>query len=155
MTDALKIIIDDLNGPEIAALLQAHLELTRSLSPACSVHALDIDALRKPSITLWSGWQDGEILGCVALSQMDDTQGEIKSMHTAKAARGKGIAAQMLTHLETQARTKGLARLSLETGSQKAFAPARALYEKFGYEACPPFGDYVEDPHSYFMTKVF
>ena len=150
----MKIIVDDLRGPEIAALLEAHLDLMRSQSPPESVHALDLESLRLPEITFWTAWDDGELLGCGALKQLPQPgEGEIKSMHTAKAARGRGIAAKLLTHLEGHAREIGLTRLNLETGSQDSFAPARNLYAKFGYEVCPPFGDYVEDPNSTFMTK--
>ena len=74
-------------------------------------------------------------------------------MHTAKAARGRGIAAQLLSHLEAHAKDLGLTRLNLETGSQDGFAPARNMYAKFGYQECSPFGDYAEDPNSTFMTK--
>ena len=150
----MQIVVDDLRGPEIACLLQSHLELMRSQSPACSVHALDLDALREPQITFWTAWDDGGLLGCVALKTLDSEHGEIKSMHTTKAARGRGIAAEMLLHLEQHARTDGLNRLSLETGSQDAFLPARSLYNKFGYADCPPFGEYELDPNSTFMTKA-
>lgn len=149
----MEIIVDDLRGPEIAALLEAHLDLMRSQSPPESVHALDLDSLRQPEITFWTAWENDVLLGCGALKQMADGEGEIKSMHTAKVARGKGIAAKLLTHLEQHARKHRINRLSLETGSQDGFAPARALYSKFGYVVCPPFGDYVEDPNSTFMTK--
>ena len=156
----MKIIVDDLQGPEIAALLEAHLDLMRSQSPPESVHALDLDSLRVPEITFWTAWDDdtgsptkGSLLGCGALKQTGD-QGEIKSMHTAKAARGRGIAAKLLAHLESHAQSAGITRLNLETGSQDGFAPARSLYAKFGYAECPPFGDYVEDPNSTFMTKA-
>lgn len=150
----LEIKVDDLQGQEIAALLEKHLDLMRSQSPACSVHALDLDGLRVPEITFWSGWEGNQLLGCVALKTFEGDQGEIKSMHTAEAARGKGIGRKMLQHLEANARDKGLVRLNLETGSQPGFAPARTMYERHGYTYCPPFGDYVEDPNSVFMTKV-
>ena len=150
----MKIIVDDLRGPEIAALLESHLDLMRSQSPPESVHALDLDSLRRPEITFWTAWQGEALLGCGALKQMENGEGEIKSMHTAKIARGKGIAAKLLNHLEDHARSNGLTCLNLETGSQDGFAPARMLYSKFGYAICPPFGDYAEDPNSTFMTKV-
>ena len=156
----MKIIVDDLRSPEIAALLETHLDLMRSISPPESVHALDLDSLRVPEVTFWTAWEENELLGCGALKQLPAnggggaSEGEIKSMHTAKAARGKGIAAKLLANLESHARELGLARLSLETGTQKEFAPARNLYAKFGYNECPPFGDYEEDPHSTFMTKA-
>lgn len=150
----MKIIVDDLRGPEIAALLEAHLELMRSQSPPESVHALDLESLRAPEITFWTAWEGDDLLGCGALKQLPQPgEGEIKSMHTAKAARGRGIAAQLLSHLEAHAKDLGLTRLNLETGSQDGFAPARNMYAKFGYQECPPFGDYAEDPNSTFMTK--
>ena len=150
----MEIKIDDLSGPEIAKLLEAHLDLMRSLSPPESVHALDLDALRTPDITFWTAWENEELLGCVALRDMGEGEGEIKSMHTAKASRGKGIAQQMLDHLESHALKAGMKRLSLETGRPEAFAPARKLYEKNGYRPCPPFGNYTDDPFSICMTKV-
>ena len=148
------IRIDTLTHPAVLALLEEHLEHMRATSPPESVHALDLESLRVPEITFWTAWDDGELMGCGALKQLpQDGEGEIKSMHTAKAARGRGIAAKLLTHLEGHAKDLGLTRLNLETGSQDGFAPARNLYAKFGYEECPPFGDYIEDPNSTFMTK--
>lgn len=149
----MRIKVDDLCGPEIRALLEAHLDLMRSQSPPESVHALDLDALRQPDVTFWTAWEGDRLFGCGALKELDATHGEIKSMHTAKAARGKGIGAQILEHIEKTANERGYQRLSLETGSPDGFAPARGLYAKFGYQECPPFGDYVEDPFSVFMTK--
>lgn len=149
----MKIIVDDLTGPQIAALLETHLELMRSQSPACSVHALDLDKLRDKSITFWSAWEDETLIGCVALKQHDTDLGEIKSMHTAQAGRGKGVGSALLTHLEKNAKAAGLSHLSLETGSQPEFDPARKLYTKFGYTICAPFADYELDPNSVFMTK--
>jgi len=150
----MNIVVDDLRGLEIINLLEAHLDLMRSLSPPESVHALDLDALRAPDITFWSAWEERELFGCVALRDLGDHHGEIKSMHTAKAARGKGIAQQMLDHLEDHARLQKMQRLSLETGRPDAFMPARALYEKNGYCPCPPFGNYTDDPFSICMTKA-
>jgi putative acetyltransferase len=92
-------------------------------------------------------------MGCGALKTLDATHGEIKSMHTAAVSRGKGIGARMLTHIIDDARRRGLTRLSLETGSMAAFAPARGLYERFGFIYCAPFADYVPDPNSVFMTR--
>jgi len=143
---------DDLTGPEIAALLEAHLQLMRDTSPPESVHALDLDGLRAPEVTFWTVWDGGILLGCGALKALDPDHGEIKSMHTAAAARGRGVARQMLEHIVAEARARRYRRLSLETGSMSAFAPARALYAGFGFRDCPPFGDYVLDPNSTFMT---
>jgi putative acetyltransferase len=146
------IDVDDLSGPEIAALLEAHLQLMRETSPPESVHALDLEALRAPEVTFWTAWEDGRLLGCGALKALDPDHGEIKSMHTAQAARGRGVARTMLAHILGEARRRGYRRLSLETGSMAAFAPARALYARAGFRDCPPFADYVLDPNSAFMT---
>jgi putative acetyltransferase len=143
---------DDLRGPEIRALLEAHLDTMRSLSPPESIHALDLSGLRRPEVTFWTVWRDGTLVGCGALKQLSPTVGEIKSMHTAAAQRGQGIAEAALLHILETARTRGLRRLFLETGSQPGFEPARKLYAKHGFAACGPFGDYREDPNSVFMT---
>ncbi len=146
------IRMDDLRGSDVAALLEAHLDNSRRWSPPESIHVLDLDALRAPEITFWTV-RDGEtLLGCGALKELDPSHGEIKSMHTAAAHRGKGVAAALLAHIVAEARSRGYRRLSLETGSMDAFAPARALYARFGFVGCPPFGDYILDPNSVFMT---
>lgn len=146
------IRLDDLRGSEIAALLEAHLDLMRATSPPESTHALDLDGLRRPEITFWTVWDGDQLLGCGALKELDPTHGEIKSMHTAAAARGRGVARQMLAHIVAEARARGYRRLSLETGSMAAFAPARGLYAGFGFTFCEPFADYRLDPNSVFMT---
>ncbi len=143
---------DDLSGPEIQALLDEHLRNMYEISPPESVHALDLDELRGPTITFWTVWSADELLGCGALQELDPAHGEIKSMRTAKAHRRKGVARAMLAHIIVEARARSYARLSLETGSQPEFEPARRLYERFGFTYCAPFGDYREDPNSVFMT---
>ncbi len=149
----MEIVIDDLNGPEIRALLQEHLESMRLYSPPESIHALDIEALRKPGITFWTAWENGELLGCGALKELDPQHGEVKSMRTAVRHRGKGVARAVLTRILEEARRRNYRRISLETGSQAAFAPARSLYAAFGFTDCAPFADYVLDPYSVFMTR--
>ncbi len=143
---------DNLQGPEIRALLEAHLATMRVHSPPESIHALDLEGLRRPEITFWAVWDGPALVGCGALKVLSPTEGEVKSMHTAAAQRGKGVAALMLRHILQVAREKKLTRLSLETGSQPGFEPARALYAKHGFTFCGPFGDYQEDPNSVFMT---
>lgn len=150
----MQIVVDDLRSPEIAALLEAHLQHMHALSPPESVHALDLDALRRPEITFWSVRRDGTLLGCGALKELDPAHGEIKSMRTAAAHLRQGVAARLLTHIIDEARRRSYRRLSLETGSMAAFRPAQRLYERFGFTYCGPFGDYVEDPHSVFMTRL-
>jgi putative acetyltransferase len=143
---------DDLKGLEIQALLQEHLDSMKLYSPPESIHALDIEALRKPGITFWTVWEKGELLGCGALKELDPHHGEIKSMRTSTQHRRRGAARAMLTHILEEARRRGYKRLSLETGSNEAFAPARSLYAAFGFTFCEPFGDYSLDPYSVFMT---
>jgi putative acetyltransferase len=143
---------DDLSGEPIRALLREHLASAARHSPPESVHALDIDGLRQPGVTFWSAWSDGELLGCCALKELDAAHGEVKSMRTVDAHQGRGIGAQLLRHLLAEARVRGYRRLSLETGTADAFAPARRLYERHGFEYCEPFGDYAEDHWSRFMS---
>lgn len=148
------IRIDDLTGPEIRALLEEHLRNMHELSPPESVHALDLDSLRQPGITFWTVWSDGELLGCGALKELDPTHGEVKSMRTAATRRRSGVGRAMLQHILAEARSRAYTRLSLETGAMEAFAPARRLYETFGFTYCAPFADYGEDPNSVFMTRT-
>jgi putative acetyltransferase len=149
----MKIKIDDLTGPEITQLLQAHLQNLSAISPPCSMHALNIDALRKPNITFWSVWNDAELMGCGALKELDADHAEIKSMRTVAAHLRKGVASHLLQHIVGEARRRDFRRLSLETGSGPQFAPAQALYTKFGFRPCGPFADYIEDPNSLFFTR--
>jgi putative acetyltransferase len=144
---------DDLRGPEIRALLEEHLADMRRISPPESVHALDLERLRQPDVSFWTVWSDdGELLGCGALKELSSTHGEVKSMRTAAAHWGKGVARTMLAHILDEAARRGYERLSLETGSQSEFLPARRLYESAGFASCPPFEGYVEDPNSAFFT---
>ena len=158
MPTNLRIRLDDLQDPRIAAFLEENLADMRRVSPPESVHALDLNGLRRPDIRFWTGWIDapaGEALvATAALKRLDEGHAELKSMRTAGSLRGQGIAGSMLAHVITEARALGHARLSLETGSQPFFAPAHALYEKHGFQACAPFGSYTDDPNSRFMTRV-
>ena len=147
------IRVDDLSSPEIARLLHLHVQSAALHSPPESVHALDLEALRRPEVTLWSVWQNSELMGCGALKELDSRHGEIKSMRTASSHLRKGVAARLIRHILDEARRRSYRRLSLETGSMEAFAPARSLYARFGFKPCGPFADYVEDPYSVFMTR--
>ena len=149
----MQIRIDDLRGPEIAALLEEHLQSMRQHSPPESVHALDLGALRKPEITFWTAWDGKELLGCGALKELDPTHGELKSMRTAKTYLRKGVALSIMQVILAEAEKRAYRRLSLETGSMAAFAPARAMYARLGFQLCGPFQGYVEDRHSVFMSK--
>ncbi|NRF93065.1 GNAT family N-acetyltransferase [Paenibacillus frigoriresistens] len=147
------IIIDDLTGPKVVALIGEHLQDMASLSPPESTHALDLDNLKKPEITFWSGWEQDELVGCGAMKELDRQHGEIKSMRTSSSHQRKGVAKRILEHIIEEAKRRGYQRVSLETGSMEAFEPARRLYASFGFQYCQPFSDYIEDPNSVFMTK--
>lgn len=145
---------DDLSGTEIQQFLMLHLEKMHELSPPESVHALDLSGLSTPNVTVWSVWIEGELAGCGALKQIGASHGEIKSMRTAEKFIRQGVAANLLAHILQESRRRKYSRLSLETGSEAQFQPAQRLYERFGFEACEPFADYVDDPNSLFYTRV-
>jgi putative acetyltransferase len=147
------IRVDDLTGPEIIALLREHLHSMTLHSPPESIHALDIPALRKPDITFWSAWRNAQLLGCGAIKELTPRHGEIKSMRTVSSHLRTGVAASLMRHIVDEAVRRSYDRLSLETGSGEAFAPARSLYARFGFQPCAPFADYIEDPYSVFMTR--
>ena len=149
----LEIKIDDLRGQEVGELLAEHLRCMAAQSPPESRHALNLEGLRQPGITFWSVWNKGELAGCGALKELDREHGEIKSMRTAVAHLRQGVGSFVLEHIIGEAKRRGYRRLSLETGSMPYFSPAHALYRKFGFKECAPFGGYREDPNSLFMTK--
>lgn len=143
---------EDPRAADVRALLAAHLAFAQEQSPREDVHALDVDGLLDPQVTFYSCRADGRLLAIGALRQIDAEHAEIKSMHTASAARGQGLGRAMLAHLIAVARSRGYRRLSLETGTMAAFAPARALYAAAGFAACEPFGPYGNSPNSTCMT---
>ncbi|MEH8018008.1 GNAT family N-acetyltransferase [Rheinheimera muenzenbergensis] len=148
----MQIKLDDLSGGEVITLLQEHLADMYATSPPESVHALDIEALKASNIRFFSAWHDNTLAGCVAIKALDSQQAELKSMRTSHAFRGKGIGQALLQYIINHAKAQGFAVLSLETGTQDYFAPARNLYRKFGFSDCGPFGQYKLDPNSHFMT---
>lgn len=151
----MKIQVDDLTGPEVATLLEQHVESMKEHTPPESKHALDLDALRKPDITFWTAWIEGDLAGCGAMKELDPHHGEIKSMKTAPAHVRKGVARGLLERIIQEAKDRGYQKISLETGAMEIFEPARRLYEGFGFRYCGPFSDYIEDPNTVFMTKEF
>lgn len=150
----MQIRIDDLSGSQVHQLLAEHLQGMAQHSPPESIHALDLTALRQPHITFWTAWESEQLLGCGALKELDAAHAEVKSMRTATPHLGKGVARFILDHIMDEAKRRGYARLSLETGSAAAFAPAHQLYRSAGFIECGPFSDYALDPFSVFMTKV-
>ncbi len=149
----MEIKIDDLSGGEVIQLLEQHLADMYATSPPESVHALDVEALKSPAITFFSGWLGGELQGCLAIKELTPNHIELKSMRTTNASRKSGVASKLLTHALNSAIERGYQQVSLETGTQDFFLPARNLYEKFGFSDCGPFADYELDPHSHFMTR--
>jgi putative acetyltransferase len=146
-----------LTGPdaEADALLSAHFDLMRAQSPAESCHVMTADDLRASGARVYLGRDAaGEAVAIGALKPLTDGAAELKSMHCRQDRRGQGLGRALLAHLFSEARATGLNRLWLETGSAACFAPARALYAAAGFTECPPFGDYVDDPLSVFMTRA-
>jgi putative acetyltransferase len=148
----IRILPGDLDDPRVAALLRHHIASARAQTAPGSAHALDISGLRAPAIRVWTAWEDGTLLGTGALKRLSPGHGEVKSMHTAEAARRRGVGAAMLGHIISVARAEGMSRLSLETGSWEYFRPALALYRSHGFTECPPFADYAPDPNSVFLS---
>jgi putative acetyltransferase len=148
----MRIIDGDFTDARVLDLLHIHLTKSRANSAPGSAHALDVAGLQAPGISFWTMWESDTLLGCGALKRLSAGHGEVKSMHTAETVRRKGIGSTMLRHIIAQARSRGMARLSLETGSWDFFRPARALYSRHGFVECAPFADYVLDPSSVFMT---
>jgi putative acetyltransferase len=147
-----EISIDDPRAKDVHELLERHLAFAHSHTPPEDIHALDVDGLLDPAVTFFSFRRHGELLGVGALKQLDGEHAELKSMHTAQAARGRGIGRAMVGHLVGVARERGFRRVSLETGSMPAFAPARSLYASAGFRPCGPFGGYSPSRSSAFMT---
>ncbi|EJE8536140.1 GNAT family N-acetyltransferase [Vibrio vulnificus] len=143
----MEIKVDDLSGGEVIKLLEEHLADMYATSPAESVHALDVEALKSPDITFFSGWVNGELQGCLAIKKLTSRHVELKSMRTSNSSRKSGVATKLLTHALNTAIDKGYRKVSLEIGTQQFFQPARNLYEKFGFTYCEPFADYELDPH--------
>ena len=147
-----RIALDDPWAADVQALLRRHLAFANANSAPEDVHALEVEALADPAVSLYGYRAGGELLGVAALKRLDDGHAEIKSMHTAEAARGQGVGRALVDHLLAIARERGFGRVSLETGAGPAFVPARSLYASAGFTACGPFGDYAPSPNSAFLT---
>ena len=142
----------DFADPALAAFLQAHLDDMEPTAPPESRHALDLDDLQRDGVRLWVARDGDRTIGTAALAHLEADHEELKSMRTDPALRGTGIASRLLAHVLADARWRGVGRVSLETGSMDFFVPARTLYARAGFVPCPPFGSYVDDPNSTFMT---
>jgi putative acetyltransferase len=148
----MKIIDGRLDDPRVQTLLAFHFNSARAETAPGSAHALDLSGLKSPDVHFWSAWEEDRVIAVGALKRLSDSQGEVKSMHTAQSHRRKGVASAMLRHIIASARQMKLSRLSLETGSWPYFNAAREMYKQHGFVECPPFGSYVPDPNSVFMT---
>jgi putative acetyltransferase len=147
----LSLRVDDLSGEPVRALLSLHLAGMHASSPACHVHALDVSGLRAPNVTVWTAWDGEALAGVGALKQLSETQAEIKSMRTHPDHLRKGVGLALLDHIISEARGRGVRRLSLETGRGEAFEPALALYRRRGFVSGGPFGQYEADAFSQFL----
>jgi putative acetyltransferase len=152
--DGFVVEVDDPQRDDVRALLEQHLAFAREVTPPEDVHALDLDGLLDSAITFFSVRVDGELLGVGAIKQLDPHHAELKSMHTAAAARRRGVGRAIVDHLVSVAAARGVRRVSLETGAMEAFAPARSLYAAAGFVPCEPFGDYQASPNTAFMTRL-
>jgi putative acetyltransferase len=144
--------IEDPRNDDVWMILRTHLAFAREVTPPAHVHALESEQLLEPDVTLFGARRDGVLLGVCALKDLGGSRGELKSMHTAEAARGRGVGRAIVEHVLAVAVDRGYRDVSLETGTMDAFAPARCLYTSMGFVPCPPFGDYTENPYSTCMT---
>lgn len=149
----LRFELADFECSRLRRLLEAHLQDTYRATPSESVHTLSWAALQEADVSLWSMHADHDVVGCGALRELRPDAGELKSMRVEASFRGYGLGSKLLSFLEGRANERGYARIYLETGPEVFYAPARRMYERFGYVECAPFGDYKQDPHSVYMTK--
>lgn len=139
---------------ELAQVLQAHWLFCTSSTPIEHVYALNASKLFSPDITVFGARINGELIGVGAMRKLDVVHAELKSMHTLAKSRGLGVGKAMVAHIEDFARSSGIERISLETGTNEAFKPARELYKTLGYKSCEAFGDYVLSEDNMCMTKL-
>lgn len=144
----------DLDDARVVALLRYHFDKCHEVTPPGSAHVFDVSKLKAADVDFFSAWDEEALLGVGAVKYLDAQHGEVKSMHTAEAARGRGVGSTILKHIMEAARAKGVTRLSLETGSFWYFEPAVRLYNAHGFVECAPFGDYRPDPNSLFLTRL-
>ncbi len=149
--DALSLRVCTANEPGVQAVIAAHLAQMQAQTPEESRHALPAQSLR--GAWMLAAEAGGTVVAIGAVAPLWPGAGEIKSMHTLAAGRGRGAGRAILRGLLDRAAAEGIGAVYLETGSTPAFAPARALYANEGFTFCPPFGTYAEDPLSVFMTR--
>lgn len=143
-----------LDDPRVQALLTTHLTKAQAATAEGFAFALDLSGLRVPEIRFFSAWDGETLLGVGALKRLADDHGEVKSMHTAEAARRHGVGGLLLRHIMAAARAAGMARVSLETGTSAYFQPAVAMYLRHGFADCGPFADYAASGENRFLTRA-
>ncbi|MEZ5337149.1 MAG: GNAT family N-acetyltransferase [bacterium] len=141
-----------LEREDVIALVTLHVTEARGMAPPGSSHAFDISSLQRPDLTFWTLRIDDALAGCAALMELSPGHGELKSMRTAAGFTRRGVARRLLEHIIAVARERGYSRISLDTGSEEFYRPARELYLSAGFRECGPFADYSEDPYKVFMT---
>ena len=139
---------------DLALLMARHTAAMHADTPPESIHMMDASQLAIPEVQFFVGREAGVAVAMGAFKRIDAQHAEVKSMHVLFEARGRGLSRIMLDHLMAAAKAAGYLRLSLETGSQAMFQPAVRLYEKAGFERCPPFEGYTLDPNSIYMTRT-
>ncbi len=151
----MEIVITNENSltDELGQILKAHWLFCTSSTPIEHVYALDASKLFLPDITVFGARIDGELVGVGAMRRLDTEHAELKSMHILAKSRGLGVGKAIVAHIEEFARRSGIERMSLETGTNEAFRPARELYKSLGYQSCDAFGDYVLSEDNTCMTK--
>lgn len=154
MTGGFVIEVEDPRRDDVRRLLDQHRLFASGVMPPDGVHVLDPDDALDGTVTFFSVRVDGELLGIGALKQLDPEHAELKSMHAALAARGRGVGRALLDHLVAVAEARGARRVSLECGAGEAFVPARSLYASAGFMPCAPFGEYTQTPDNVFMTRA-
>ena len=150
----MKSIEGNFDNPQVNELLTKHFIELRSVSPAGSIHVLDIAGLKDQSIKFWSFWENNELIGCCALKFLDKNHAEFKSIRVADKFRKKGVGEKIISYLTEEAKKSGIIKLSIETGAGQFFEPARKLFTKFNFKTCAPFAHYKEDINSVYLTKV-
>lgn len=152
-TTAYVIAVDDPSRDDVRRLVQVHREWSLQQTPPEFSFSVDPHAIAEAGITLFSARSAaGELFGVAGLKQLDAGHGEIKTMHTAAEARGRGVGRALLDVLLGEAQRRGYSRVSLETGTGEAFRAARSLYESAGFRPGPPFADYVNTEYNLCMT---
>jgi len=150
----MKSIEGNFNKPEVNKLLISHFIELSSVSPVDRGHVLDIPGLKNPSIKFWSLWENDQLIGCGALKFLDKIHGELKSIRVADSFRRKANGFKVINHLINEDKELNIKKISLETGTENFFGPARKLFHKCGFKPCEPFAQYKKDLDACYMSLL-